>query len=95
MGLYVEPITGDKPAWWMAHARAQGMRANPAFIDFSATDLPCAYLNNGAFQAIAVLWSKKEFIRVTSGRPDARLGLVAKDVLRASVPGGMRLKELK
>lgn len=92
MGLYVE--VADKKAWWVENVLGCASR-KPIATDFDRDFLPCAYMDNGAFQAIAVLWNAKEFARVMGGRPDARLGLVAKTILRSVVPGGERMKELR
>lgn len=93
MELYVEP-PGDKRDWWKENARMIDRDAE--LVDFKyAIDLPCAFLDNGEFFAIAVLWSAAEFKRVLGGRPDAWLGLVRKEILRGVVPGGEKMKELK
>ena len=94
MGLYVEPIEGSKKDWFIKNA--QPVKApKPEWIDWKADVLPVAFMDNGPFQAIAVLWDIREFKRVTYGRPDAVLGVVSKLVLRENVPGGHKLKELK
>ncbi len=95
MGLYVEPIKGSKADWFALNGQLVGSKIDPDYIDWTGEVLPVAFLDNGAFHAIAVLWDKKEFKRVTDGRPDAILAVATKSVLRYNIPGGHRLKELK
>lgn len=96
MGLYVEPKAGTKAEWFAAEAALVNSHlALLCAADKGREELPVAFLDNGGFQALAVLWDSKEFQRVASGRPDAIFGLVAKSKLREVVAGGYRLKELK
>ena len=89
MGLYVE--VADKKAW----ARKQVCVETPKTVLKTDEYLPVAYLDNGAFLALAVAFNKKELERLKNGRPDAAWMLVAKEELRKLVPGGERLKEFK
>lgn len=95
MGLYAEP-KGNKRKWFNDQASPITHAQDWSTSDYQTGPvLPVAMLNNGYFIALAVLWSKKEYNRVTQGREDAVLGLVSKEILRGVVPGGERLKELK
>jgi hypothetical protein len=102
MGLYIEP-PGNKTSWIFTYNSAGIDIASPRRLQAQWEDLqeahpnelPVAYLNNGAFVALAVAFNRTEFLRLAAGRPDARWFLVPKSVLRTVVPGGKKIKELQ
>ena len=72
MGLYLGKIEGSKEAWFSKNAvqvAAHEWHRHPQ-------QMAVAYINNGAFDCVAVLYSKAEAKRVLS-RPDAVLGWVS------------------
>lgn len=77
MGLYKQ--TADNRAWFELKA----VRCAPAEAIARASDLskivPVAYIDNGGFDAIAILYSVEEAKRFVQGRPDALFGLVSRD----------------
>lgn len=73
MGLYLGKIIGSKRAWYVKNVEVtlqptRQWHRHP-------TEMAVAYVNNGAFDCVAVLFSKEEAERVMS-RPDAVLGWV-------------------
>lgn len=74
MGLYVS--TGDKRAW-LHREKAVAIPANKAIAyDHPADSIPVAYVDNGSFDAIAILFNKTEAKRFAEGRRDADFYLV-------------------
>lgn len=90
MGLYAEP-SGVKLDWCKQH----GVKTNAVGKELPPDKLLVAFMDNRAFQAIAVAFSKEETSRLWNGRPDAVWYIVDKAELRKVVAGGDRLKELK
>lgn len=82
MGLYLA-LNEDKLSW---------CKANEA--QTPENTLPVCYLNNGAFDCVALGFSVTEIKRLKAGRPDGTWFIVPKSILRKVTPGGETLKEL-
>lgn len=83
MGLYIEPPTGTKWDW----VTQNGSRVQPAtFLDAKTEPHGIvAFMDNGPFQAIAFIFSKKEALRCSLGRPDALWYRVPSEVIRKNI----------
>lgn len=85
MGLYIDP-EGDKLAF-LTEANAKRITFVAAMADdLKGDSLPCAYVDNGDFDAIAIGYSKEEVYRFAYGRPDATWYLVPKTALAPWLP---------
>lgn len=74
MGLYV--AAGDKRNW-LERNKAIALPANRAeAYDHAPESIPVAYVDNGHFDAIAILFNKTEAKRFVQGRRDADFYLV-------------------
>lgn len=78
MGLYLEP-KGSKLQW----AQENGTAVPPgSFSPKMSGKMVVAWMNNGPFQALAIIFSKTEAKRIMLGRPDAVWFEVPVDALK-------------
>lgn len=84
MGLYIN--TADKPAWLRANTRQRLGAAEARAYTFPKNLIPVAYVDNGAFDALAILYNKTEAKRFVDGRPDATLCLVERSSVKEWLP---------
>lgn len=88
MGLYLE-LYEPKLDW----CKKQQTRPEQGY--HAHESLPVCYLNNGAFDCVALGFSMTEIKRLKASRPDGQWFIVPKATLRAVTAGGHVLKELK
>lgn len=77
MGLYAQ--RGDNRQWFADHAKR--ISRDEARQHKVGELVAIAYIDNGSFDALAILFSKAEAGRFADGRPDAIFGLVKRELL--------------
>lgn len=68
MGIYLEPQDGSKFDWIKMHGEPI---KSGTFISKATSSVAVAFVDNGSFQALALMFCKQETQRFAAGRPDA------------------------
>ena len=83
MGLYILEAHTDKRKWLTDNGATQ--MNEPAYQHPDSGQMTVAWVDNGPFQAVAIIFSPKEMTRFLNGRPDALFFSIPTETLKTEV----------